>query len=50
VSLRFFSKSWLFFMLKEGGNDGNWFRISVNSLDNPYAGQLRQFTIGRLSW
>jgi len=45
-----FSRSWVFFMLKEWGRRANWFTFLVNSFDNLYAGALRQFTSGRMGW
>ena len=47
-STRFFSRSWVFFTLKEWGRGASWLTFSVNSLDNLYAGALRQFTTGRM--
>jgi len=44
-----FSNSWVFFMLKEFGSGARMF-LSVNSLDNLYAGALRKLTTGRMGW
>ena len=51
MSSRFFSRSWVFFMLKmlkEWGKDASWFTFSVNSFDNLYAGASRQFPTGSM--
>jgi len=32
------------------GRGANWFTFPVNSLDNLYAGALRQFITGRMDW
>jgi len=45
-STRFFSKSWVFFVLNELGRGARWVTFSVISLDSLNAGALRQFTIG----
>ena len=50
VFLRSLSRSWVFFMLKEWGRGANWFIFLVNSFDNLYAGELCQFTTGRMGW
>ena len=49
-STGFFSRSWVFFMLKEWGKGARWLTFPVNSFDNLYAGALRQFTTGRMGW
>jgi hypothetical protein len=36
--------------LKEWGRGANWFIFLVNSFDNLYAGELCQFTTGRMGW
>ena len=50
MSWRFFSNSWVFFMLKEFGSGARILVLSVNSFDNLYAGALRQLTTGRMGW
>ena len=44
----FFSKSCVFFMLKEWGRGASCVTFSVKSLDSSYVGALRQFTTGRM--
>jgi len=49
-STRFFSRSWVFCMLKEWGKEASWLTFPVISFDNLYAGALRQFTTLRMGW
>ena len=43
MSSEFFSRSWVFFTLKEWGKRASWLTFFVYNFDNLYAGALCQY-------